>query len=71
MPLSTSEKDGRYPLALNAYRKGQFQTINAATTAYNINYKTLLAGSKGKLLYVTCSPNGRKLTTTEEKTLED
>jgi len=38
---------------------------------YNVNYKTLLARSKGKLLRVTCPPNGRKLITMEEKTLED
>ena len=47
MPLSTSEKEGRYLLALNAYRRGQFQTINAAATAYNVNYRTLIARSKG------------------------
>jgi hypothetical protein len=71
MPLSTSEKEGRYLLALNAYHNGQFRTINAAATAYNVNYKTLLARSKGRLLRVTCPPNGCKLITTEEKTLED
>ena len=71
MPLSTSEKEGRCLLALNAYRNGQFRTINAAITAYDVNYKTLLARSKGQLPRVTCPPNGRKLITTEEKTLED
>jgi len=71
MPLSTLEKEGRYLLALNAYRNGQFRTINAAATAYDVNYKTLLARSKGRLPRVTYPPNGRKLTTIEEKTLED
>ena len=71
MPLSTLEKEGRYLLALNAYYNGQFRTINAAVMAYNVNYKTLLARSKGRLLYITCPPNGRKLITIEEKTLED
>ena len=71
MPLSTLEKEGRYLLALNAYYNGQFRTINAAVIVYDVNYKTLLAYSKGRLLRVTCPPNGRKLTTIEEKTLED
>ena len=71
MPLLTLEKEGRYLLALNAYHNGQFWTINAAVTAYNVNYKTLLARSKGQLPRATCLPNGRKLITTEEKTLED
>ena len=47
MPLPTSEKEGRYLLALNAYRNGQFRTINTAVTVYNMNYKTLLTCSKG------------------------
>ena len=71
MPLPTSEKEGRYLLALNAYRRGQFRTINAAATAYDVNHRTLMARSKGQLPRATCPPNGRKLTTTEEKTLED
>ena len=71
MPLPTSEKVGRYLLALNAYRNGQFRTICATATAYNINYNTLMARSKGQLLCVTCPPNSRKLIITEEKTLED
>ena len=69
--IPTLEKEGRCLLALNAYRNGQFQTIRAAATIYNINYKTLIAHSKGQPLYVTCLPNGRKLIITEEKTLED
>ena len=71
MPLPTSEKEGRYLLALNAYYKGQFRTICATVTAYNINYKTLIARSKGQLPRVTCPPNSCKLITTKEKTLED
>src|ERR1700730_14722947 len=71
MPLPTSEKEGRYLLALNAYRNGQFRTIRAAATAYNVNHNTLMARSKGQPLRVTCPPNGRKLTITEEETLED
>ena len=71
MPLSTLEKEGRYLLVLNAYRNGQFRTINATTMAYDVNYKTLLARSKGRLLRVTYPPNSRKLITIEEKTLED
>jgi len=71
MPLPTSEKEGRYLLALNAYHNSQFQTIRAAATAYNINHHTLMARSKGQPPRVTCPPNGRKLTITEEKTLED
>jgi hypothetical protein len=71
MPLPTSEKEGRYLLALNAYRNDQFRTICAAATAYNVNYNTLMARSKGQPPRVTCPPNGRKLTITEEKTLED
>ena len=71
MPLSTLEKEGKYLLTLNAYYNGQFQTINTAVTAYDVNYKTLLARSKGQLLRATCPPNSRKLTTIEEKTLEN
>ena len=71
MPLSTLEKVRRYLLVLNAYRNGQFRTINAAVTAYDVNHRTLMARSKGQLSRVTCPPNGRKLTTTEEKILED
>lgn len=47
MPLSTSEKEGRYLLALNAYRNSQFRTINAAAIAYDVNHRTLMARSKG------------------------
>ena len=71
MPLLTSEKEGRYLLALNVYCNGQFQTICTAVTAYNVNYNTLIACSKGQPLCVTCPPNGHKLTIIEEKTLED
>ena len=71
MPLPTSEKEGRYLLALNAYRNGQFRTIRAAATAYDVHHNTLMACSKGQLLRVTCPPNGYKLIITEEKTLED
>ena len=71
MPLPTLEKEGRYLLALNAYRRGQFRTINAAVTVYDVNYRTLMARSKGQPLRVTYPPNGRKLIITEEKTLED
>ena len=71
MPLPTLEKEGRYLLALNAYRNGQFRTIYATATIYNVNHNTLIARSKGQPLRVTCPPNGRKLIITEEKTLED
>jgi len=71
MPLPTSETEGRYLLALNAYRNKQFQTIYAAATAYNVNYNTFMVRSKGQPPRVTRPPNGRKLTITEEKTLED
>ena len=71
MPLLTLQKEGRYLFALNIYRNSQFQTICAAVTVYNIHYNTLMACSKGQLLYITYPPNSRKLTITEEKTLED
>jgi len=71
MPLSTLEKEGRYLLVLNAYCNSQFQTIRATVTVYNINYKTLMACSKGQPPRVICLLNGRKFTTIEEKTLED
>ena len=47
MPLPTSEKEGRYLLTLNTYRNGQFRTIYAAATVYNVKYYTLIARSKG------------------------
>ena len=71
IPFPTSEKEGRYLLALNAYYNSQFWTIYTATTAYNINYYTLIARSKGQLLCVIYPPNSYKLTITEERTLED
>ena len=70
-PLPTSEKENKYLLALNAYYNGQFQTIYAAATAYNVNHKTLMARSKGQSLHVICPPNGHKFTIMEGKTLED
>jgi hypothetical protein len=39
--------------------------------AYNTNYKTFLARSKGQLLRITYLSNSYKLITIEEKTLED
>ena len=71
MPLPTSEKEGRYLLALNTYCNGQFQTICAAATAYDVHHNTLMAHSKGQPPHVTCPPNSCKLIITEEKTLED
>jgi hypothetical protein len=45
MPLSASEKEGKYVLALNMFHNSQSQTINAAATAYNVNHKTLITCS--------------------------
>jgi|SRR5450432_1981325 len=63
---SFSNKEGRILLAIQAVKQGQFQSIRAATTSYDIPRTTLRRRINGMTSRRDSIPNSRKLTPKEE-----
>jgi hypothetical protein len=65
------QNEGRIALAIQAYEKGQFRSLRAATTAYNVAYSTTYDRVKGRAPRQETRSTQHKLTQHEEKSLEN
>jgi hypothetical protein len=65
-----SQNEGRVALAIHAYQQGQFTHLKTACRAFSAPYSTARRRVEGVLERRVSLPNGRKLTTLEEQTLE-
>ncbi|RJE17558.1 hypothetical protein PHISCL_10103, partial [Aspergillus sclerotialis] len=65
------QREGRILLAIKAIQNGQIKSIQAAAKAYNVPRQTLSYRLHGRASRVESTPNGRKLTTTEESILRN
>jgi hypothetical protein len=63
-------QEGRLLLALQAYQKGQIQSIPQAAATYNVDHTTLMHRLKGRVARVDARANGHKLSSTKEKVLK-
>jgi hypothetical protein len=64
-----TEQEGRVLLALQAYQKGQFNSIRAAAKQFSVSYVTLSRRAKSLPSRVDTRANGYKLTQLEEDAL--
>jgi hypothetical protein len=64
-----SQKEGRIALAIQAFERGQFKSLKAATKSYDVSYSTVWDRVNGRPSRRDSEPRNRKLTTTEESTL--
>jgi Tc5 transposase DNA-binding domain/helix-turn-helix, Psq domain len=64
-----SQKEGRIALAIQAFKRGQFKSLRAATKSYNVPYSTIRDRVNGHSSRCDSEPRNRKLTTIEESTL--
>ena len=64
-----SQKEGRIALAIQAFNRGQFKSLLAATTSYDVPYSTVYNRVNGHPSRRDLQPANRKLTDTEESTL--
>ena len=64
-----SQKEGRIALAIQAFNRGQFKSLLAATTSYDVPYSTVYDRVNGHPSRRDLQPANRKLTDTEESTL--
>jgi DDE superfamily endonuclease/Tc5 transposase DNA-binding domain/helix-turn-helix, Psq domain len=69
--VSDPHTEGRILLAINAFKQGQFISIRAAATTYDVPYTTTLRRAQGRPPRSECRPNGQKLSSTEESALEN
>lgn len=67
--LQMASNEGQIVLALQAYWKGQFTSLQAAARLYKISYKTLTRQHKGTPSRANSTSTQLKLTQTEETTL--
>jgi len=66
---NSSRREGRIALAIDAIRKGHFNSTRAATKAYDVLESTLRYRTKGNPSRRDTRPTNTKLTTIEEETL--
>ena len=64
-----SQKEGRIALAIQAFERGQFKSLRAATKSYDVSYSTVWDRVNGRSSRRDSEPRNQKLTTTEESTL--
>jgi helix-turn-helix, Psq domain len=64
-----SQKEGRIVLAIQAFKRGQFKSLRAATKLYDVPYSTVRDCVNGHSSRCDSEPRNRKLTTIEESTL--
>jgi hypothetical protein len=67
--LQLGQKEGRMALALQAYKQGQFSSLRATASAYDVPESTLQSRVKGVSTRRDLEPINQKLSTTEELTL--
>ena len=64
-----SQIEGRIVLAIQAFKRGQFKSLRAATKSYDVPYSTVRDRINGRPSRRDLIPRNQKLTTTEESTL--
>ena len=64
-----SPKEANLLLAISAFQSGQFSSVNAAATAFNVSKTTLLQRMKGKQLREDYTLSTKALTICEEKVI--
>ena len=64
-----SQKEGRIALAIQAFERGQFKSLRAATKSYDVSYSTVWDRVNGRSSRRDSEPRNQKLTTTKESTL--
>jgi hypothetical protein len=64
-----AQKEGRIVLAAQAFKQGQFRSLRAAASAYDVPESTLRGRVNGVAPRRDFVPLNRKLTQTEETTL--
>ena len=64
-----SQKEGRIALAIQAFERGQFKSLRAATKSYDVSYSTIWDRVNGRSSRHDSEPRNQKLTTTKESTL--
>jgi hypothetical protein len=73
MPIPTNalsvQQEGRVELALEAFQAGHFRSHRAAAAALNVSRWAIDKRARGIPSRAKAPPNGRKLTSTEEKTI--
>ena len=65
-----SQNEGRILLAIQAFQKGQFQSLKAATDRYDVPYSTTYTRLKGTVARRDVQSPQLKLTQNEESSLE-
>jgi len=65
-----SQNEALVVLAIQAFKRGQFSSLYAACRSYKAPYTTAVNRVNGVPERRVSQPNGRKLTTLEEQTLE-
>ena len=68
-PKSRVQNEANIQLAIQAFNRGQFKTLNAAAREYRVSQSTVLRRSQGIILQRDTIPNSRKLTPTKEESL--
>ncbi|KAF1365028.1 hypothetical protein EJ07DRAFT_172034 [Lizonia empirigonia] len=63
------QQEGRIDLALQAYESGQFKSVHLAALAYNVPHQRLSDRQNKITFRLSATPNGRKLSATEEQTI--
>jgi hypothetical protein len=66
-----AQNEGRIALAIQAYQKGQFRSLKAATDAYDVPHSTVYDRIKGRATRHDIRPVRYKLTQSEESSLEN
>jgi hypothetical protein len=64
-----SNTEGRIELAIQAFKKGRFQSLQAAALTYDAPITTVRRRARGILSRRDSQPSNRKLSSTEEETL--
>jgi hypothetical protein len=62
-------REGRIDLALQIYHLRQFQSLRRAAAAFEVSFITLTRRHNGIVNRLAVTPNGQKLTLTEEQTI--
>jgi hypothetical protein len=66
----SAQTEGRIALAIQAFQKGQFRSLKAATDAYDVPYSTTYTRIKGTVARRDLQPPNLKLTQYEELSLK-
>jgi hypothetical protein len=66
---NSSYTEGRIELAIQAFKKGQFQSLQAAALTYDAPITTVRRPARGIRSRRNSQPSNRKLSSTEEETL--